>query len=97
MKAIAQLPFVGPEFLVIERRPEQLHAYARGLQQHLRQIRDGEKARRYPITTIKAAAVWLIKSYAAAGDCAPTGSSPAHRRDRATQGRCKYVACSALK
>ena len=67
MKAIAQLPFVDPDFLFIERRPEQLHAYARGLLQHLRQIRDGKKARRYPITTIKAAAVWLIKSYAAAG------------------------------
>ncbi len=67
MKANAQLPPVDPEFLLVERRPEQLHTYARGLLQHLRQIRAGEKARGYPITTIKAAGVWLIKSYAAAG------------------------------
>ena len=67
VKANAQLPLVDPEFLLVERRPEQLHAYARGLLQHLRQIRATRKARGYPITTIKAAALWLIKSYASAG------------------------------
>ena len=40
-------------------RQEKLHAYARGLLQHLRAIRAGEKAEGYPIATIKAAAVWL--------------------------------------
>ena len=66
MKASAQLPLVDPDFRLVERRPERLHAYARGLLQHLRAIRARGKARGYPIATIKAATVWLIESYAAA-------------------------------
>ncbi|MDR6305814.1 hypothetical protein GGQ85_003539 [Nitrobacter vulgaris] len=62
-----QLPLVDPNFRFVERQPEQLHAYARGLLQHLRQIRAGGKAGGYHITTVKAAAVWLIESYAEAG------------------------------
>jgi hypothetical protein len=64
VKMSAQLPLVDPKFRLVERRPERLHAYARGLLQHLRGIRAGGKAEGYPIATIKAAAVWLIKSYA---------------------------------
>jgi len=71
VKATAQLPPVDPEFRLVERRPERLHAYARGLLQHLRAIRAGGKAGGYPIATIKAAAVWLIESYAEAA-VAPT-------------------------
>ena len=67
VEARAQLPPVDPDFLLVEHRPEALHAYARGLLQHLRQIRAGGKAKGYPIATIKAAAVWLIDSYAEAG------------------------------
>jgi hypothetical protein len=66
MKSCAYLPLVDPDFLFVERRPEKLHAYARGLLQHLRRIRAGEKAGGYPIATIKSAAVWLIESYAVA-------------------------------
>ena len=66
MKECAQLPLVDPDFRLVERRPERLHAYARGLLQHLREIRAGEKAGGYPIATIKAAVVWLIESYAEA-------------------------------
>ena len=66
MKADALLPLVDPDFRLVERRPERLHAYARGLLQHLRGIRAGRKAEGYPIATIKAAAVWLIESYAEA-------------------------------
>jgi hypothetical protein len=65
-----QLPLVDPEFRLVERRPEKLHAYARGLLQHLRAIRSGGKAQGYPIATIKAATVWLVDSYAEA-DVAP--------------------------
>jgi hypothetical protein len=50
--ASAQLPLVD--------------GYARGLLEHLRAIRAGGKAEGYPIATIKAAAVWLIESYAEA-------------------------------
>jgi len=67
----AQLPLVDPDFRLVERRPEKLHAYARGLLGQLRRIRDGEKAGGYPIATIKSAAIWLIESYAEAG-VAPT-------------------------
>jgi hypothetical protein len=67
VKASAQLPPVDPDFRLVERRPEKLQAYARGLLQHLRRIRAGSKAEGYPIATIKAAAVWLIESYAEAG------------------------------
>jgi hypothetical protein len=66
VKASAQLPLVDPDFLFVERQPEKLHSYARGLLEHLRAIRAGEKAGGYPIATIKAAAVWLIESYAEA-------------------------------
>lgn len=62
-----QLPPVDPDFGLVERRAEQLHAYARGLLQHLRQIRAKKKAKGYPITTIEAAAVWLIEAYTQAG------------------------------
>jgi hypothetical protein len=67
VKSCAYLPLVDPAFRFVERRPEKLHAYARGLLKHLRRIRAGEKAGGYPITTIKSAAVWLIESYAEAG------------------------------
>jgi hypothetical protein len=66
VKASAQLPLVDPDFRLVESRPERLHAYARGLLQHLRAIRAGGKAGGYPIATIKAAVVWLIESYAEA-------------------------------
>ena len=66
VKARAQLPLVDPDFRLVERRPETLHAYARGLLQHLRAIRAGGKAEGYPIATIKAAMVWLVESYAEA-------------------------------
>jgi hypothetical protein len=67
VKSHWQLPLVDPDFLLVERRAEKLHAYARGLLQHLQGIRAGEKAGGYPIATIKSAAVWLIESYAEAG------------------------------
>jgi hypothetical protein len=62
-----QLPPVDPNYLIVERRADQLHAYARGLLHHLRQIRAGERAAGYPITTINSAAIWLIEMYAVAG------------------------------
>jgi hypothetical protein len=70
VKPTAQLPPVDPEFRFVERRPERLHAYARGLLQHLRAIRAPGNAEGYPIATIKAATVWLIESYSQA-DVAP--------------------------
>jgi len=70
VKPSTQLPLVDPEFRLVERRPERLHAYARGLLQHLLAIRAGGKAGGYPVATIKAATVWLIDSYAEA-DVAP--------------------------
>ena len=66
MKPPGQLPLVDPDFLLVERRAEKLHAYARALLRHLRHIRAGGKAGGYPIATIKAAAVWLIESYSEA-------------------------------
>ena len=66
MTESTQLPLVDPDFRLVERRPEILRAYARGLLQHLRTIRAGGKAEGYPIATIKAAVVWLIESYAEA-------------------------------
>jgi hypothetical protein len=66
MKKPKQLPPVDPEFLIVEQTPGKLDAYARGLLSHLRDIRSGGKAQGYPITKIKAAAVWLIQSYSAA-------------------------------
>ena len=67
MQSNALLPLVDSEFLLVYRRQDRLDAYARGLVQHLRQIRSGGKAGGYPIATIKAAAVWLIQSYVEAG------------------------------
>lgn len=66
VKSPGHLPLVDPDFLLVERRAEKLHAYALGLLQHLRHIRAGGKAGGYPIATIKAAAVWLIESYSEA-------------------------------
>jgi|SRR5215469_17044821 len=66
VKSPGQLPLVDPDFLLVERRAEKLHAYARALLQHLRAIRAGGKAGGYPVATIKAAAVWLIESYSEA-------------------------------
>jgi hypothetical protein len=62
-----ELPLVDPNSRLVERRAKKLHAYARGLLSHLRQIRAGKNAEGYPIATIKSAAVWLIESYAEAG------------------------------
>jgi hypothetical protein len=70
VKASALLPPVDREFLFVERRQERLHAYARGLLQHLHAIRAGRKAEGYPIATIKAATVWLVEAYSQA-DVAP--------------------------
>jgi hypothetical protein len=67
VKSRARLPLVDPDYRFVERRPENLHAYARELLRHLRRIRAGEKAGGYPIATIKTAVVWLIESYAQAG------------------------------
>jgi hypothetical protein len=66
LKPREQLPLVDPDYLFVERRAEELHAYARGLLRHLRQIRAGGKSRGYPIATIKSAAVRLIEMYATA-------------------------------
>jgi hypothetical protein len=74
LRPSALLPLVDPEFHFVERRREMLDAYARGLLQHLQRIRTGGKAGGYPIATIKAAAVWLIESYAAA-HIAPTAEA----------------------
>ena len=62
------LPPVDPEYLLIERNPERLRAYARALLQHVQNVRaktsSGKSRRsssRYPIG---AAACWLIGAYA---------------------------------
>src|SRR5262245_15853113 len=67
MSSRTHLPPVDPDFLIVEHRPERLHAYAHGLLQQLREIRAREHASGYPINTIKAAATWLIQAYAEAG------------------------------
>jgi hypothetical protein len=61
----AQLPLIDPDYLIVERRPERLHAYARGLLQHLQHVRAGKSAQGYPIVNIRSATVWLIKWYEA--------------------------------
>lgn len=61
-----QLPLIDPDYLIVERRPAWLDAYARGLLRHLLAIRAGEKARGYSIVMIRSATAWLIESYAAA-------------------------------
>jgi hypothetical protein len=66
LQSNALLPLVDSEFHLVECRRARLDAYARGLLQHLDRIRDGGKAGGYPVATIKAAAVWLIESYAEA-------------------------------
>ena len=65
--ACARLPYVDPDFRVVERHPANLHTYASELLQHLRRIRAGEKSGGYPIATIKSAAIWLIEAYTEAG------------------------------
>jgi len=67
VKATSRLPLVDPDFRISEGRSEILHAYARGLLEHLRAIRAGGRAEGYPITTIKVATAWLIDAYAEAG------------------------------
>jgi hypothetical protein len=57
------LPILDPDYFIVERNPERLHEFARGLLSQLRHIRAGGKADRYPIAKIEAAAVWLIQSY----------------------------------
>ena len=52
------LPMVDPDFLIIERDPDKLHAFARGLLNRLR-----KPSRRYPFETVKAATVWLVGAY----------------------------------
>jgi hypothetical protein len=66
VKSLDALPVVEPGHLLVVRRPDELHAYARGLLEHLRRIRAGGNSEGYTITLIKSAAVWLIKSYARA-------------------------------
>jgi hypothetical protein len=52
------LPMVDPDFLIIERDPDKLHAFARGLLSRLR-----KPSRSYPFETVKAATVWLVGAY----------------------------------
>jgi hypothetical protein len=52
------LPPVDPEFLVVERDPAKLHAFARGLLNQLR-----KPSRSYSFEMVKAATVWLIGAY----------------------------------
>jgi hypothetical protein len=52
------LPMVDPDFLIIERGPDKLHAFARGLLSRLR-----KPSRSYPFETVKAATVWLVGAY----------------------------------
>jgi hypothetical protein len=47
-----------PDFLIIERDPEKLHAYARGLLHRLR-----NPSRSYSFEKVKAATVWLVGAY----------------------------------
>ncbi|TCA40293.1 hypothetical protein E0H72_21060 [Rhizobium leguminosarum bv. viciae] len=70
----ARLPPVDPDYIIEEDDPETLDSYARGLLAHLRNLRSGAKAEGYPKSVVKAAAVWLIRAYAAAG-AAPCGEA----------------------
>jgi hypothetical protein len=97
VKSPGQLPLVDPDFLLVERRPEKLHAYARGLLWHLRHIRAGGKAGGYPIATIKAAAVWLIESYSEALVAPAPEGGHTGQRDRAPASRHEHLACSPLE
>ena len=52
------LPLVDPDYLIIERDPDRLRAYARGL---LCQLRN--PSRSYSLEMVKAATVWLVGAY----------------------------------
>jgi hypothetical protein len=52
------LPLVDPDYLIIERDPAKLDAYARGL---LHQLRN--PSRGYSLEMVKAATVWLVAAY----------------------------------
>jgi hypothetical protein len=52
------LPVIDPDHLIIQRDPETLHAYARGL---LNQLRN--PSRDYSLEMVKAATVWLVGAY----------------------------------
>jgi hypothetical protein len=52
------LPMVDPDFLIIERDPDKLHAFARGLLNRLR-----KPSRSYSFEMVKAATVWLVGAY----------------------------------
>jgi hypothetical protein len=52
------LPVVDPDFLIIERDPDKLHAFARGLLNRLR-----NPSRSYSFEMVKAATVWLVGAY----------------------------------
>ena len=57
----AYAPIFDPDFLIIERDPEKLHAYARGLLHCLR-----NPSRSYSFEKVKAATVWLVGAYVGA-------------------------------
>ena len=48
------LPLVDPDYLILERDPDKLRAYARGLLYQLR-----NPSRSYSLEMVKAATVWL--------------------------------------
>ena len=50
-----------------------------------------------PIATIKAAAVWLIESYAEAAVAPAPEAAPLDQRDRALTSRREHIACSPLE
>jgi hypothetical protein len=52
------LPMVDPDFLIIERDSDKLHAFARGLLNRLR-----KPSRSYSFEMVKAASVWLVGAY----------------------------------
>jgi hypothetical protein len=52
------LPMVDPDFHIIERDADKLHAFARGLLNRLR-----KPSRSYSFEMVKAATVWLVGAY----------------------------------
>ena len=52
------LPLIDPDYLIIQRNPYRLHAYARGL---LHQLKN--PSRGYSLEMVKAATVWLVSAY----------------------------------
>jgi hypothetical protein len=52
------LPMVDPIFLIIERDPQKLHAFARGLLHRL-----FNRSQHYPLVMVKAATAWLVGAY----------------------------------